>query len=327
MKTDVTRVLVTGGAGFIGSHIVDALMKGNSRVSVFDNLSSGTLQNIERWLNDPNFTFVKGDLLNLNDLTRLTEGRYDVVFHLAANPEVRVSSVNPNVHFQQNVVATYNLLEYLRKTDAASTLAFSSTSTVYGDASEIPTPESYAPLKPISVYGATKLASEALIAAYAYAYGFKTVIYRLANVVGPRSRHGVIYDFVKKLRANPRELEILGDGSQTKSYIYVDDCVKAMLLGLDRSESQVGVYNVGSEDQVDVKTVADIIVQEMGLKDVKYKFTGGVNGGRGWRGDVKNMLLDVTKLKSLGWRPKLNSKQAVRKAAGDLLAELRLKRD
>jgi UDP-glucose 4-epimerase len=147
------------------------------------------------------------------------------------------------------------------------------------------------------------------------------VIYRLANIVGPRSRHGVIYDFIQKLRRNPRELEVLGDGTQAKSYLHVDDCVEAMLLGLERSGGQVEIFNVGSEDQVDVKTIAKIVAEEMGLKDVKLTFTGGVDGGRGWKGDVKNMLLDISKLEALGWRPKLNSEQAVREAARSLIRE------
>jgi UDP-glucose 4-epimerase len=309
------RVLVTGGAGFIGSHLVDMLMARGEEVCVIDNLSTGSLENIKQWLESPRFTFIKGDLLDISDL-----GDYDIIFHLAANPEVRVSSESPEVHFQQNVVATYNLLEKVRgsKTDV---VVFASTSTVYGEASKIPTPEDYAPLKPISVYGASKLACEALISAYAHTYNFRAVIFRLANIVGSRSRHGVIVDFIRKLRRNTEELEVLGDGNQRKSYLHVSDCVQAMLLGLEKAQSRVEVYNIGSEDQVDVRTIARVVVEEMGLKDVRLKFTGGVDGGRGWKGDVKNMLLDITKLRSLGWRPRLNSLDAVRRATKELLAD------
>jgi len=309
------RVLVTGGAGFIGSHLVDMLMARGEEVCVIDNLSTGSLENIKQWLESPRFTFIKGDLLDISDL-----GDYDIIFHLAANPEVRVSSESPEVHFQQNVVATYNLLERVRgsKTDV---VVFASTSTVYGEASKIPTPEDYAPLKPISVYGASKLACEALISAYAHTYNFRAVIFRLANIVGSRSRHGVIVDFIRKLRRNTEELEVLGDGNQRKSYLHVSDCVQAMLLGLEKAQSRVEVYNIGSEDQVDVRTIARVVVEEMGLKDVRLKFTGGVDGGRGWKGDVKNMLLDITKLRSLGWRPRLNSLDAVRRATKELLAD------
>ncbi len=295
-------------------------MKRKAEVHVFDNLTSGTLQNIEKWLKNPKFKFFKGDLLNQSDIKAIAEENYDKVFHLAANPEVRVGLTDPEVHFQQNIQATHNLLTVLRKKETKPTLIFTSTSTVYGEAAKIPTPEDYAPLKPISTYGASKLACEALISAYAYTYNFKAVIYRLANIVGPRSSHGVIYDFVKKLKANPNQLEIMGDGTQRKSYLYITDCIKAMLLGLEKAKNQVEIYNVGSEDQIDVRTIAEMVTKEMKLKNVQYKFTGGVDGGRGWIGDVKNMLLDIEKLKSQGWKPKHNSIQAVRITAKTLAA-------
>jgi len=302
-------ILVTGGAGFIGSYLVDSLVKQHNAIHIFDNLSSGKLQNIKHHLHRPNVTFIKGDLLSYNDIQQLKAYQFTHVYHLAANPEVRVSSINPETHFQQNIVATYNLLEYLRKNQDSPKIIFTSTSTVYGDASKIPTPENYAPLKPISIYGASKLACEALISAYAHTYGFKAIILRLANIVGPRSSHGVIHDFIQKLRKNPNELEILGDGTQTKSYLYISDCIDAILLATEKSKKQVEIYNVGSEDQIDVKTMAQIIIEEMGLRNVKFRFTGGVNGGRGWEGDVKNMLLDISKLKTLEWKPKYNSQQ------------------
>ena len=314
--------MVTGGAGFIGSHLIDALMEREDEVCVFDNLSSGSIENVRHWLDNPNFTYIKGDLLNPTDLKKLEIGSYSTIFHLAANPEVKIGITDPNIHLQQNILATHNLLELMRKAESRPTLVFTSTSTVYGEASKIPTPEDYAPLKPISTYGASKLACEALITAYAYTYNFKAVIYGLANIVGSRSRHGVIWDFIQKLTKNPKELEILGDGTQTKSYLYVSDCVEAMLLGLERSSEQVAIFNVGSEDQVDVKTIAQIVIEEMGLKTVRLTFTGGVDGGRGWKGDVKNMLLDITRLKTLGWKPKLSSKQAIKEAAKSLIRDV-----
>jgi len=308
------KMLVTGGAGFIGSHLIEALIARRTNICVFDDLTAGTLQNVKPWLGDPSFNFIKGDLLCSADLAKFEKTCFETIFHFAANPEVRAGSSNPDVHFQQNVVATHNLLETVRKAENKPTLVFTSTSTVYGEPTKIPTPEDYAPLKPISTYGASKLACEALISAYAYTYGFKAIIYRLANIVGPRSQHGVIYDFIQKLQKDPNELEILGDGTQNKSYLYITDCIEAMLLGLEKSTEQVEIYNVGSEDQIDVKTIAEIVAEKMGLQDIKFKFTGGVDGGRGWKGDVKNMLLDVNKIKSLGWKPKLNSKQAIRQA-------------
>jgi len=313
------RILVTGGAGFIGSHLVDALMSRGFEVVVLDNLSSGCLENVAKWLKDSNFRFVRGDLLSLDEVLNVLDG-CRIVFHLAANPEVRVGSISPNIHFRENILATFNLLEAIRKAENVERLVFTSSSTVYGEA-EIPTPENCALLRPISVYGASKLACEALISAYAHSYGFNAYIYRLANIVGPRSRHGVIVDFVKKLSENPRELEILGDGAQSKSYLYVDDCVEALLLSLERSLGHFEIFNVGSEDQVDVLTIARIVAEEMGLANVKFRLTGGVNGGRGWIGDVKNMLLDISKLKKVGWKPRYNSLEAVKLTVKSILAK------
>jgi len=313
------KVLVTGGLGFVGGHLIDFLMTNRTSVCVFDNLSSGTLKNVRGWRDNRNLTIVKGDLLNTADFTKLKNGHFDVVYHLAANPEVRVGSTNPNVHFQQNVVATHNLLEYLRKTKSNPSLVFTSTSTVYGEATKIPTPEDYGPQMPISTYGASKLASEALISAYAHNYDFKTLIFRLANIVGARSQHGVIYDFAQKLKKNPKELEILGDGTQTKSYLHISDCIEAMRLAQAKSSKQVEIYNVGSEDQINVKDIAHIVIEEMKLKNVKLKLTGGVDGGGGWKGDIKNMLLDARKIKAIGWKPRLNCEEAIRKASKELL--------
>jgi UDP-glucose 4-epimerase len=314
------HVLVTGGAGFIGSHLVDKLMENKEHVRVFDNLGSGSQENVSRWLDDSEFEFLKGDLLNKQDTKRAVEN-CEVVFHLAANPEVRLSAVSPYVHFKQNIVATNNLLEAVRKYGSAKSFVFTSSSTVYGEASQVPTPENYAPLEPISIYGASKMASEALIMAYAHTYGFNAIINRLANIIGPRSKHGVIHDFIEKLRFNPYELEILGDGTQAKSYLYVDDCVEAILFGFMKSSHHVEVYNLGSEDQINVNSIAQIVVEEMGLKNVTFHYTGGVDGGRGWKGDVKYMLLEVDRLKTLGWRPKLSSVEAVMKTVKGMLRE------
>jgi len=310
--TPPSRVLITGGAGFIGSHLVDALIGRVERICVYDNLSSGSLENLRRWMADPRFLFRPNDLRSV-ETTDMRD--CEMVFHLAANPEVRTTLMSPQFHFQQNVEATFALLEAVRRVDSIKTLVFSSSSTVYGDASIVPTPEDYSPLEPISIYGASKLACEALITGYAHTYGLGAVIYRLANIVGPRSRHGVTYDFVQKLKKDPRRLEILGDGTQRKSYLHIDDLVESILLSLEKSTRKVEVLNVGSEDQVDVSLIAQIVIEEMGLKGVSLVFTGGVDGGRGWKGDVKNMHLDIRKLKSYGWSPKHTSADAIRLTA------------
>ena len=313
-------ILITGGAGFIGSHLVDHYIGRGERVCVLDNLSKGGLDNIGRWLDSDGLTFVKGDLLDSSSIDEAIEG-CEVVYHLAANPEVRSSRASPSDHFRQNVECTYNLLEAVRKKGDVKSLVFASTSTVYGEPNEIPTPEDYGPLRPISVYGASKLAAEALICSYASMYGFKAVIYRMANVVGPRSDHGVIFDFVQKLKGNPAELEVLGDGTQSKSYLHVEDCVAGMVLGIDMVKENPETLNIGSVDQLNVLSIARIVIGEMGLEDTEIRLTGGVDGGRGWRGDVKIMQLDRSRLMSLGWSPLMNSEEAVRSTARSMIRE------
>jgi len=315
------RVLVTGGAGFIGSHLVDRLMTEGAVVRVLDKLSTGSRNNIAQWIKYPNFSFVYGDCLSREDLRKALKD-CKLVFHLAANPDVQIGAVNTNIDFEQNIVATFNVLEEMRKSKNAKTIVFTSTSAVYGDAEVLPTPEDYGPLKPISLYGASKLACEALISAYCNSFDIHGVIYRFANVVGSKSRHGVIWDFIHKLIKNPGELEILGNGTQTKSYLIVDECVEALLFGLEHTFERAEIYNIGSEDQINVKEIAKIVIKAMDLKNVKFYYTGGVNGGRGWRGDVKKMFLDISKIKNLGWKPKYNSEESVRTATSQILKEL-----
>jgi UDP-glucose 4-epimerase len=313
--------VVTGGAGFLGSHLVDALLERKDRVAVIDNLSSGRMQNLNGASAVGGFKFLKMDLKNPISLSDMLDG-VSTIFHLAANPEVRVGTTDPTVHFQENLLVTFNLLEAARLSGGTKTMVFTSTSTVYGEASQLPTPEDYGPMLPISTYGASKLGCEALISSYAYTHGVRALILRLGNCVGGRSGHGVVADFIHKLKTNPGELEILGDGTQTKSYFHVSDCVNATLLALDsfrQSSKRVDIYNVSSGDQVSVKRIAQIVTEELGLGNVKMKFTGGVDGGRGWFGDVKAMHLSIEKLRKLGWQPKFNSEEAIRLAAKELV--------
>jgi UDP-glucose 4-epimerase len=311
------KALVTGGYGFIGSHLVKRLIDLGWDVTVFDNLSKGQANSLPSVKDSGRVRLVVGDLLDARAIQDALVDR-GLVFHLAANPEVRLGYKNTEVDFRQNIVATYNLLEAMRNSPLARSLVFTSTSTIYGDAGKVPTPEDYGPLMPVSLYGASKLACEALVSGYSSLFGFRAVIYRFANVVGPGG-HGVVKDFVHKLQANKRELEVLGDGTQTKSYIYVDDCVGAMLHGLEQSVERVSVFNIGSEDQTSVREIAGMVVDEMGLRDVRMHYTGGVDGGRGWKGDVKNMLLDIEKIRKTGWRPKYNSAESIRRTVRSLL--------
>jgi UDP-glucose 4-epimerase len=310
------KALVTGGAGFIGSHLVNELINRGYHVNVLDNLSSGKKQNLNE-SNKDNFDLFIGDC---RSSTSLKEALRDVnvVFHFAANPEVRLELVQPKDIYEQNIMATYILLEHVKKSNVEC-IVFASSSTIYGEAKIIPTPENYGPLKPISIYGASKLACESLVSSYCYSFQKKGIIVRPANIVGPRATHGVILDFIKKLKTNPTELEILGDGKQVKSYLYVKDCIDAIIKTYEVSENKVSIYNIGSESQTKVIEIAKIVSEEMNLEKVKFNFICNVDGGRGWIGDVKKMLLDVSKLKSIGWKQKLNSKEAVSQATRDLI--------
>ncbi len=310
-------ILVTGGAGFIGSHLVERLLLDNE-VTVLDNFSSGRIEFLEPYRDIPDFHLLTGDLMNPKILDNAVSGK-DFIFHLAANPDVKLGSEDTHVHLEQNVLATYNLLEAMRKNDVRQ-MAFTSTSTVYGEAAQVPTPEDYGPLLPISLYGASKLSCEALISSYCHTFQMQSWIYRFANIVGERGTHGVLVDFIRKLRENPGKLEILGSGKQRKSYLEVKDCVRAMIHAVEHSTGEVNVFNIGSEDSVDVTEIADIVVGQMGLDGVEYNYTGGIDG-RGWRGDVKLMLLSIEKIKMLGWSPELGSARALEVAVRALLKE------
>ncbi len=313
------RVIVTGGAGFIGSHLVDRLLDAGADVTVFDNLTSGNMRYLKGAEGRDGFTFVNGDVKDLDHLIQVMDGA-SAVYHLAANPDVRLGARDSKVHVNENIVATHVVLEAMRHV-GVPLLVFTSTSTVYGEAKTIPTPEDHGPLEPISLYGASKLAAEALISSYCGTFDMAAVTYRFANIVGPRSNHGVTFDFYHKLVKNPGELEILGDGRQLKSYCHVHDCVDAMLHGVQHRKNRYECYNIGSADAIDVFAIAKAVIAEMGLKDVVLKTTGGVDGGRGWKGDVKLMRLAIDRLQKSGWEPKFASEAAIRDTTKALIAD------
>jgi len=308
------KILVTGGAGFIGSHLVDRLIEKGNRIIVFDNLSSGKMEFIEHHLENQDFTLIKGDLLNQEAIEKACKD-IDLVCHVAANPDVRLGASNTKVHLDQNILATYNLLEAMRKNNIKK-IAFTSTSTVYGEANIIPTPEDYGPLIPISLYGASKMACEALITSYSHTFDMQAWIFRFANIVGPRSTHGITVDFIRKLQENPNLLEILGDGKQEKSYLHVSECVDAILYLIEESKEKVNIFNVGSEDTISATEIGKAVTEEMGFSDVEFTYTGG---SRGWKGDVPRMRLGIGKMKNLGWKPGYTSERSVRETARALL--------
>ena len=306
---------VTGGAGFIGSFVVDKLIK-RSGVTVYDNLSTGKEEYISHHLGNEYFRFVKADLLDVDRLHKEMRG-HDSLWHIAANPDIRKGTASTMVDLEQNTIATYNTLECARRADI-KTFVFSSTSTIYGRAKKIPTLEDSGPCLPISLYGASKLACEGLVSAYAELYGIKSWIYRFANIVGHRSNHGILFDLVQKLNKDPKHLEVLGDGKQMKSYMLVDECVDGMIYGFRNAKDKLNYFNLGAQDQISVKNIVKILLEETRLKDVKVHYTGGEGG---WKGDVPKFLLDTKKMAKLGWKPKHNSPEAVREASKIVVRE------
>ena len=308
------KAFVTGGAGFIGSHLVDKLMSRGDSVTVYDNLSSGNKQFLESHINNKNFRLIEADLLDIDNIKKEIKN-HDTVFHIAANPFVRLGEKQTRLDLDQGAVATYNLLESMRANDVKK-IVFSSSSVVYAETPPIAIPETYGPTLPISLYGAGKLAAEGLISAFCGTFGFQAWIYRFANVVGIRGTHGVIVDFIDKLKKNPKELEILGDGKQQKPYLHAIEVCDGIIHGLEQSNEQVNLFNLGVDSNTTVTRIAEMVVEEMGLADVDFKYTGGK---RGWAGDVPRFQLDATKINKLGWKAKNTSDEAVRKAIREIL--------
>lgn len=299
------RILVTGGAGFIGSHLVRSLLPDND-VIVVDDLSNASRDSVPDTVE-----FHKLDLLDAERLMGFMPPDTDIVFHLAANSDIRKGTRDTRIDLEQNTVATYNVLEAMRRAGVEN-IAFTSTSTVYGEGVPLPIPETFGPLEPISLYGASKLGCEGLCTAFSGTFGFRTWIYRFANIVGERG-HGVVPDFIRKLESDPDRLEILGNGEQRKSYLHVTDCVDAIIHGIENGEERI--YNIGSEDTISVTRIAEVVSEEMGL-DPEFDYTGGE---RGWKGDVPRMRLAIDRLKSIGWDPRHNSEESVRRAVNEIL--------
>lgn len=301
--------LVTGGAGFIGSNLVDELIERENKLIVIDSLISSTEEYIRPHIDSGDCRFINGDIRDEDMLSEI-EDPVDFIFHLAADPDVKTSVETPIVSFSHNVRGTLNILELARRLEVKGFFFASSGGTLYGDVDEFPITESTL-LKPISPYGASKAAGEMYISAYANAYHIRSASGRYANIFGERSTHGVSYDFYHKLKVNPEELTILGDGMQQKSYLHVSDCVDATIAIADNLENQkkwYDYYNVGSKEWIQVKKIGRIIEDEMGLEDVEHKYTGGK---KGWVGDVHKMLLSIERLENLGWEPKLSFKESM----------------
>jgi UDP-glucose 4-epimerase len=321
LSTTVRKVCVTGGAGFIGSHVVDALVQQGYEVTVLDDLSSGRYENLAGVEGQPNFRFLKTDLLELEAVVAAMSG-HDLVWHLAANTDIPGGFTRRDADLRNCVIATFNVLDAMRQTGVRD-LLFSSTGAVYGDlCRDVATAEDAGPLLPVSLYAAGKISSEAFISAYCALFGLRAWMFRFGNVIGARMTHGVIFDFIEKLRREPHELTILGDGTQEKNYFLVEECIDGMahtFRNVSPSEdTPCDVYNLGTDSISRVTTIARIVIEEMGLAGVKVSFGGGT---RSWPGDQPKVHIRVDRMKALGWQARRTSDQAVRIATRRMLGK------
>jgi Nucleoside-diphosphate-sugar epimerases len=301
------KALVAGGAGFIGSHLIDALLREGDEVVCIDNFFIGTRENIAHLKNEPRFTFYEQDLTELDAVQRIFEKeKPDYVFHLAANSDIQASANEPMIEYRNTYSTTVVLLECMRRT-GVKRFFFASTSAVYGDLMGSEVSEEAVALKPISYYGGAKLGSEGMISSYAYMNDMSVLVFRFPNVIGPRLTHGVIFDFVKRLKADPSHLRILGDGTQSKPYIYVLDLVDAIMRFKDVSKG-VTLYNVGVDTQSSVTRIAEIVCEKMGLTGIPFEYTGGRGG---WKGDVPVFQYNLDKIHAAGWKASMTSDEAV----------------
>jgi UDP-glucose 4-epimerase len=296
---------VTGGAGFIGSNLVDRLLSLGHEVVVFDNLSTGRMDFLSDAGTNRDFAFVRGDILDFSALTGSMRG-CDFVFHFAANADVRFGTEHPRKDLEQNTIATFNVLEAMRA-NGIKAIAFSSTGSIYGESQLFPTPEDTPFPTQTSLYGASKLAGEGLIEAYCGGFGFRGFIFRFVSILGERYTHGHVFDFYRQLREHPDYLDVLGDGNQRKSYLYVQDCIDAILLAIERRSLKVNIFNLGTDEYCSVKNSISWITQELGIEP-QIRYSGGE---RGWIGDSPFIFLKCSMIRALGWAPKLSIQQGI----------------
>lgn len=315
LNKNFKNIFITGGAGFIGSNLADVLVKEKRNVIVFDNLSTGKKHFLSECINHKNFKFIMGDLLDKKLLSKSLPKETDLVFHLAANADVSKGYSNPQIDIDNTTISTFNILEAM-KDKGVKNIVFLSGSGVYGDVGKKLISESYGPLIPQSMYGATKLSAEGLVCAYVNLFGFCSWIFRPANIIGPRATHGVVFDFINKLKANPERLDILGNGLQSKSYVYITDLLAALCKIPNISKKGIAIYNISSDSYITVNSIASIVVKLMGLKKVRIE---RAKSKFGWPGDVPVIRLNTSNLKSTGWKAKYSSKEAVEKTILDLI--------
>jgi len=319
----LSKYFIAGGAGFIGSHLTRKILKENpeSQIIIYDNFSSGKMWHLDEISENKNLKIFKDDIKNLDSLKAAMEGA-DVVYHFASNPDISKAVTQPDIDFWEGTYLTNNILEAIR-VNGIRRLLYASGSGIYGDSGYNEVDEDYSPQLPISTYGASKLACEALISSYCFMFDINASAFRFANVVGPNQTHGVGYDFVRMLLQNNKELKILGDGSQSKSYIYVSDIVNALRTIENQHIKGFSYFNVATLDYITVKEIADIVTGLLELKKVEYKFTGG---DRGWKGDVPIVRMNSEKIRKYGWKNEHTSFDAIKKSVESIISDARKKK-
>jgi UDP-glucose 4-epimerase len=310
------KVLVFGGAGFIGSHLTERLIGQGASVTVFDNLKTGRTANLAKVWKNPGFHFVEADVSNRKKVDATVPG-HEIIFHFCDDSDIRSAAEHPDTFVEQNIMGLFYVLEAMRK-NGIRTILFPSSTTVFGELANPPASESHGPMRPLNIYGGAKLAAEGLISAWAHTYDFRAVVFRFVGIIGGRMDHGVVHDFIRKLQKDPTQLEILGDGTQRRSFVLVDDCVEAMLFALAKTTKNYNLVHIGNVDQISINETAETIFEVMKLKSVKRNFTGGKVG---WKGDVTSNFIATETLTALGWKPPHSSREAVLEAANRLALE------
>jgi UDP-glucose 4-epimerase len=310
------KVLVFGGAGFIGSHLTERLIAGGASVTVFDNLKTGRTANLAKVWRHPGFRFIEADVSNRRKVDETVPG-HEIIFHFCDDSDIRSAAEHPDTFVEQNIMGLFYVLEATRR-NGIRVISFPSSTTVFGELANPPASESHGPMMPLNIYGGAKLAAEGLISAWAHTYDFQAVVFRFVGIIGGRMDHGVVHDFVRKLQKDPAQLEILGDGTQRRSFVLVDDCIEAMLFALAKTAKNYNLVHIGNVDQISINETAETIFEVMKLKSVKRNFTGGKVG---WKGDVTSNFIATETLTALNWKPRRSSREAVFEAASRLASE------
>jgi UDP-glucose 4-epimerase len=310
------KVLVLGGAGFIGSHLTERLIQEGASVTVYDNLKTGRTANLAKVRNHPGFRFIEADVSDRKKVEETVPG-HEVIFHFCDDSDIRSAAEHPDTFVEQNIMGLFYVLEAMRR-NGIRVILFPSSTTVFGELAHPPASELHGPMTPLNLYGGAKLAAEGLISAWAHTYDFRAIVFRFVGIIGGRMDHGVVHDFVRKLQKDPTRLEILGDGTQSRSFVLVDDCLEAMLFALARTTKNYNLVHIGNVDQISIAETARVVCQVMKLNNVELHPAGGKVG---WKGDVTSNFIATETLTAWGWKPRRSSQEAVFEAAGRLALE------